>query len=97
MNVGSGAQIRQLLFAGVQNQKPDKGSLELERVFKVGLHYFQQSIAVHLLATLFIAAGRVCCICGCSCTHTASSSEQISIEIPEQSHHKKGQNSELFG
>ncbi|KAL0051060.1 hypothetical protein WJX82_001248 [Trebouxia sp. C0006] len=34
MNVGSGAQIRQLLFAGVQNQKPDKGSLELERVFK---------------------------------------------------------------
>ncbi len=40
MNVGSGAQIRQLLFAGVQNQKPEKGSLELERVFKVGLHKF---------------------------------------------------------
>ncbi len=37
MNVGSGAQIRQLLFAGVQNQKPEKGSLETERVFKVSL------------------------------------------------------------
>ena len=35
MNVGSGAQIRQLLFAGVQNQKPEKGTLETERVFKV--------------------------------------------------------------
>jgi len=56
MNVGSGAQIRQLLFAGVQNQKPEKGSLELERVFKVGLHYFQQSTAVHSLPALFIAA-----------------------------------------
>ncbi len=43
MNVGSGAQIRQLLFAGVQNQKPEKGSLELERVFKVGLLHSQQS------------------------------------------------------
>lgn len=35
MNVGSGAQIRQLFFAGVQNQKGDKGTLETERVFKV--------------------------------------------------------------
>lgn len=35
MNVGSGAQIRQLLFAGVQNQKPEKGVLEHEKVFKV--------------------------------------------------------------
>ena len=35
MNVGSGAQIRQLLFAGVQNQKADKGTLETERTFKV--------------------------------------------------------------
>ena len=35
MNVGSGAQIRQLLFAGVQNQRPEKGTLETERVFKV--------------------------------------------------------------
>ena len=35
MNVGSGAQIRQLLFAGVENQKPEKGTLEDERVFKV--------------------------------------------------------------
>ena len=35
MNVGSGAQIRQLLFAGVQNQKADKGTLETERSFKV--------------------------------------------------------------
>ncbi|KAL3138383.1 hypothetical protein ABBQ32_006185 [Trebouxia sp. C0010 RCD-2024] len=34
MNVGSGAQIRQLFFAGVQNQKGDKGTLETERVFK---------------------------------------------------------------
>ncbi|KAL0038670.1 hypothetical protein WJX79_002562 [Trebouxia sp. C0005] len=34
MNVGSGAQIRQLLFAGVQNQKPEKGFLEVERIFK---------------------------------------------------------------
>ena len=38
MNVGSGAQIRQLLFAGVQNQKPEKGNLEFERVFKVCHH-----------------------------------------------------------
>lgn len=44
MNVGSGAQIRQLLFAGVQNQKPEKGFLEVERIFKVGLHRFQQSL-----------------------------------------------------
>lgn len=64
MNVGSGAQIRQLLFAGVQNQKPEKGSLELERVFKVGLHYFQQSAAVHSLPALCIAAVRLCFICG---------------------------------
>ena len=35
MNVGSGAQVRQLLFAGVPNQRPDKGELELERSFKV--------------------------------------------------------------
>ena len=35
MNVGSGAQIRQLLFAGVENQKPEKGVLEHEKVFKV--------------------------------------------------------------
>ena len=35
MNVGSGAQIRQLLFAGVENQKADKGTLETERTFKV--------------------------------------------------------------
>lgn len=35
MNVGSGAQIRQLLFAGVENQKADKGTLETQRVFKV--------------------------------------------------------------
>lgn len=40
MNVGSGAQIRQLLFAGVQNQKPEKGTLETERTFKVGKHLF---------------------------------------------------------
>ena len=37
MNVGSGAQIRQLLFAGVSNQKAEKGTLEHERVFKVCL------------------------------------------------------------
>ena len=37
MNVGSGPQIRQLLFAGVQNQKADKGTLETERTFKVSL------------------------------------------------------------
>ena len=36
MNVGSGPQIRQLLFAGVQNQKADKGTLETVRTFKVG-------------------------------------------------------------
>ena len=35
MNVGSGHQIRQLLFAGVDNQKPEKGVLEHEKVFKV--------------------------------------------------------------
>lgn len=37
MNVGSGTQIRQLLFAGVENQKPEKGVLEQEKVFKVCL------------------------------------------------------------
>ena len=35
MNVGSGAQIRQLLFAGVPNQKPDLGDLEATRSFKI--------------------------------------------------------------
>ena len=35
MNVGSGAQIRQLLFAGVPNQKPDLGDLEASRSFKI--------------------------------------------------------------
>jgi len=77
MNVGSGAQIRQLLFAGVQNQKPDKGSLELERVFKVRLHCFQQITAVHSLPALCIAAVRFCFTCGCSCTHITSSSVQV--------------------
>lgn len=37
MNIGSGPQIRQMLFAGASNEKPDKGELELERAFKVGL------------------------------------------------------------
>ena len=77
MNVGSGAQIRQLLFAGVQNQKPEKGSLELERVFKVRLHCFQQITAVHSLPALCIAAVRFCFTCGCSCTHITSSSVQV--------------------
>jgi hypothetical protein len=31
----SAAQIRQLLFPGVPNQKHDKGELEMERSFKV--------------------------------------------------------------
>lgn len=31
----SPVQIRQLLFSGVENMKPDKGQLELERTFKV--------------------------------------------------------------
>merc|ERR1719321_1440860 len=35
MNVGSGPQIRQLLFAGVPNQKPDLGDLEVSRTFKI--------------------------------------------------------------
>ena len=35
MNIGSGAQIRQLLFAGAANEKAEKGNLELERAFKV--------------------------------------------------------------
>ena len=30
------AQIRQLLFPGVPNRKPDAGNLEMERAFKVG-------------------------------------------------------------
>ena len=34
MNVGSGAQVQQLLFAGVANKNPSKKPLELERVFK---------------------------------------------------------------
>jgi DNA polymerase-1 len=38
MNVGSGAQVQQLLFAGVPNRDADKKDpLPLERVFKVGL------------------------------------------------------------
>ena len=36
MNVGSGAQVQQLLFAGVDNKIKDKEPLPLERVFKVG-------------------------------------------------------------
>ena len=36
MNVGSGAQVQQLLFAGVDNKLTDKEPLPLERVFKVG-------------------------------------------------------------
>lgn len=36
MNVGSGAQVQQLLFAGAPNKNKDKGPLPLERVFKVG-------------------------------------------------------------
>lgn len=36
MNVGSGAQVQQLLFAGVPNRDADKKDpLPLERVFKV--------------------------------------------------------------
>ncbi|KAK9839857.1 hypothetical protein WJX81_006741 [Elliptochloris bilobata] len=35
MNICSGPQIRQLLFPGVPNRKPDAGNLEMERVFKV--------------------------------------------------------------
>lgn len=41
MNVSSGAQIQQLFFAGTQNKDPSKGTLGLERVFKVS----QQEIA----------------------------------------------------
>jgi len=101
MNVGSGTQIRQLLFAGVQNQKPEKGSLELERVFKVGLQHFQQSTAVPSLQALVIAAVRFCLICGCSCTHITSSSVQVKryklalLETLEQRHYSKGRKSEL--
>ena len=36
MNICSGPQIRQLLFPGVPNARPDKGMLELQRTFKVG-------------------------------------------------------------
>ena len=36
MNVGSGAQVQQLLFAGVDNKIKDKEPLPLQRVFKVG-------------------------------------------------------------
>lgn len=35
MNVTSGPQIRQLLFAGVPNKNKDGETLEMERVFKV--------------------------------------------------------------
>lgn len=35
MNVTSGPQIRQLLFAGVPNKNKDHETLEMERVFKV--------------------------------------------------------------
>ena len=46
MNVGSGPQIRQLLFAGVENQKLEKGVLEHEKVFKVS-HSRQQPCDLH--------------------------------------------------
>lgn len=36
MNVGSGAQIRQLLFAGVPNAKGKGDAMEKIRYFKVG-------------------------------------------------------------
>lgn len=37
MNVGSDIQIRQLLFGGIQNNKPDSNeSLPMDKVFKVG-------------------------------------------------------------
>ena len=48
MNVGSGAQIRQLLFAGVQNQKPEKGNLEFERVFKVSHDAIYSLTPIHV-------------------------------------------------
>ena len=35
MNVGSGAQIQQLLFSGAANAKDPKQALELQRTFKV--------------------------------------------------------------
>ena len=35
MNIGSGAQIQQLLFSGAANENRDKGTLALERSFKV--------------------------------------------------------------
>ena len=41
MNICSGPQIRQLLFPGVPNAKPDKGTLELQRTFKVGCCHFR--------------------------------------------------------
>lgn len=34
MNVSSGAQVQQLLFAGASNQQADKGKLEHKRIFK---------------------------------------------------------------
>lgn len=38
MNVGSGTQIRQLMFAGVPNNRTDKReNLEMERAFKACL------------------------------------------------------------
>ncbi len=41
-------QIRQLLFSGVENTKPDKGKLELERTFKVPVtkhsHFTSQGV-----------------------------------------------------
>lgn len=51
MNVGSGAQIRQLLFAGVENQKAGKGVLEHEKVFKVG-HSPRQIISTQSVSSL---------------------------------------------
>ena len=36
MNVGSGPQVQQLLFAGAPNKAASKDPLPLERVFKVG-------------------------------------------------------------
>lgn len=61
MNVGSGAQIRQLLFAGVPNSRPDKQEeLELERIFKVFdpscLAIIQHALSACMKAALLMTA-----------------------------------------
>ena len=95
MNVGSGAQIRQLLFAGVENQKPEKGVLEHEKVFKVS-HSPQLSYTVQpcicgevvlggmQMGYLVVLGGPLesCRVCGSVCRYSFEQVAMILHNLP---------------